>query len=223
MKPNALRISLPAALALLTPVASAATLDDIQFWVGSGGNRAALVIDWKDGQSPESLLWGFRWDGTATGLDMLQSVVNADPRLFAHLGTYVWGTAVLGLGYDLNHSGSFGVTPALTFNAGGLSTATDPNDARLAADSADHWREGWNNGFWAYYLKDPAGGSWTSAMTGAADRILTDGAWDGFSFAPGFAATEPSEPVPAAVPEPGVLTLLTLGALVLLGSRRGRA
>jgi len=194
---------------------AAASLDDIQFWAGSGANRAALVIDWQDAQAPQSLLWGFRWDGTATGLDMLQAVVTADPRLYAHLGQFGWGTAVFGLGYDLNDNGVFAVNPPVAFDSGGLAVDTNPDDARVAADAGDHWREGWNTGFWAYYLKGSSGDAWESAMTGAADRVLSDGAWDGYSFAAGFVSAAPGEPVPAAVPEPGTLALLVLGALAL--------
>ncbi len=215
---------LAAASVAFGEAASTATLDDIQIWAGSGANRAALVIDWNDGKEPESLLWGYRWDGTATGLDMLQAVVGADARLFAHLGQFVWGTAVFGLGYDLNASGSFAVDPLLAFDAHGLAVeagAANANDARGPADSADHFVEGWSSGFWAYYLKDSAAGAWTSAMTGAADRVLMDGAWDGYSFAAHFASSPPGEPV-AAVPEPGALSLLGFGLVVLLCARRVR-
>ncbi len=197
----------------------AASLDDIQLWTGSGANRAALVIDWNDGKTPESLLWGYRWDGSATGLDMFQAVVNADPRLFAHLGTFSWGTSVLGIGYDLNGNSSFGVTPSLSFDAGGLfveAGSDDADDARLAWENGDRYAEGWNNGFWGYSLKAYAGDAWTDALSGAGERALTDGAWDGYSFAPGFASSAPSEPLAAmAVPEPGTLALLGLGFLAL--------
>lgn len=207
-------------LATSTLTIQAATFDDVQFWIGSGANRAALVIDWNDGKSSESLLWGYRWDGAATGLDMLQSVVSTDSRLFAHLGTYSWGTATLGLGYDLNNSGGFAVSPSLTFDDRGLVVDTNPDDARTASDAADHWLEGWNNGFWAYYVKGTTAENWASSMTGAGGRTLVDGAWDGFSFAPGFASTDPSEPTAAVVPEPSVVSLLTLSTLALAMSRR---
>lgn len=220
MRRNTLQNLLPLALAAFPAAGAAAGFDDIEFWAGSGASRAALVIDWNDGRSAESLLWGYRWDGPATGLDMLQAVVNADPRLFAHLGNYGWGTATLGLGYDLNASGGFAVSPALPFDGGGLAVDTNPDDARTAADPGDHWLEGWNNGFWAYYLKSPGSDSWTSATSGAADRALVDGAWDGFIFAPGFVSGEPATPVPAAVPEPGAGVLLGLGAGVFLWPRR---
>lgn len=180
--------------------ASAATLDDIQFWAGDGTNRAGLVIDWNAGANPRSLVWGYRWNGTATGMDMLQAVVTADPRLFAHMGRFSWGTSLFGIGYDLNLATGFSVTPALAFGANGLVVETGGDnaiDARVATDSADHFLEGWNSGFWAYYLRNPESEGWSSAMTGAEGRILADGAWDGLTFAADFDSSEPSEPAPA--------------------------
>ena len=68
-------------------VASASfVFDDIGFWVGSGANQAALVIDWNgpdgSGSEPVSYAWGFRWDGVATGQNMLAAVINADANLY---------------------------------------------------------------------------------------------------------------------------------------------
>src|SRR5690606_17083920 len=130
---------------LATTTASAVSLDDIEFWAGSGSQRAALVIDWNDGNGPESLVWGFQWDGIATGLDMLQAVVAADPRLYAHFGEFAWGTATLGIGYDLNESGGFDVTPGLAFDPAGIALSTggsSADDSRSAVDPGDHYREG---------------------------------------------------------------------------------
>jgi hypothetical protein len=211
-----------AGLLALSPV-HAATFDDVQYWVGSGPNQAALVIDWNDGKSPESLLWGYRWDGSATGLDMLESVVNADPRLFAHVGTFSWGTAMLGIGYDLNNSGGFAVSPSLTFDGAGLALDSNPNDARVATDSADHYLEGWNNGFWGYYTRASSSGAWASSFVGARDRVLADGAWDAYNFEADFASSIPSDPTPAMVPEPTTVSLFTLSALTFVWLRRRHA
>lgn len=188
----------------------AATLDDIQFWTGNGTNRAALVIDWGDAKSPQSLLWGYRWDGAATGLDMLQTVITADARLFGYWGQFSWGTAIFGLGYDLNDSGSFGVEPPLAFGPGGLLVelgSDNADDTRQPSDVSDHYHEGWNNGFWAYYLKSSAAEDWASAMSGGDGRALTDGAWDGYRFAPNFSSTAPAEPSPA-LPNPFALEVV---------------
>ena len=201
----------------------AATFDDVQYWVGAGANQAAFVIDWNDGKSAESLLWGYRWDGTATGYDMFQAIVSADSRLFAHVGSYAWGTAILGIGFDLNGNGNFGVTPALGFDSGGLFHSTSPDDARLAVEAGDHYVEGWNTGYWEYFNKANTAEAWASAGAGIADRALTDGVWDGLNFNLGFAfpGAAPGEPVAVtAVPEPTALALLSLSALVLTCARR---
>lgn len=220
------------ALASLLVVSSVVTVratsfSDIQNWVGSGANEAAMVVDWKDGKTDQSMVWGYRWDGTATGLNMFLSIVAADPNLYAHAGTYSWGTAIYGIGYDLGNSGSFSVTPSLTFDSGGLATSTDPNDARVATDSANHYVEGWNSGFWDYYTKATATDVWAESGVGAADRVLTDGAWDGYSFAAGFASAAPNDPIAAplvsSVPEPTTLALSVTAGLILVCVRRKKS
>jgi len=213
--------SLAVASLFVLSAAHAASFDNIQLWAGSGTNEAALVIDWQDGKTSESLLWGYRWDGSATGLDMFLSVVAADPSLYAHIGNYSWGTAIYGIGYDLNGDGSFGVSPALTFDSGGLSTAVNPDDSRTATDSADHWLEGWNNGFWDYYTKSSSADAWTESGVGSADRLLSNGAWDGYSFAANFISSAPAESLAvAAVPEPATLALFVSAGMFLICARR---
>ena len=55
--------------------------DNIQYWVGNGRNHAALVVKWDDGNGNNTnLVWGYRWSGKATGVDMLKAVAAADPR-----------------------------------------------------------------------------------------------------------------------------------------------
>lgn len=197
----------------------AATFDDIDFWVGSGANEAALVIDWNDGKSPESLLWGYRWDGSATGEDMLTAVVAADSRLYATLGVDTgFGTPVYGLGYNLDNGG-FGTSPTLTFIDGiaTISDSADTDDARMPSDADDHYSEGWNSGFWGYYVGGQgATASWQSSLTGMSGRVLVDGTWDGWSFAPSFDFTTPTDPVP----EPLSFALASCGLLLCLSRRR---
>jgi hypothetical protein len=211
-------LSLAVASLFVLNFSRAASFDDVQYWVGSGANQAAFVIDWNDGKSAESLLWGYRWNGAATGLDMFQAIVSADSRLFAHVGNYAWGTAILGIGFDLNGNGSFGVTPALSFDSAGLFNSISPNDARGALEAGDHYVEGWIAGYWEYFNKANSGAAWASTSGGIADRVLADGVWDGLNFNLGFAwpGATPGEPVAVtAVPEPSALALLSFSALVL--------
>lgn len=77
------------------------TFNDIKFWVGSGSKKAALVIEWHDGKSPDALVWGYRWDGEANGLDMIVAIAQADPRLVL-LTQYTgsMGYTICGIGYS---------------------------------------------------------------------------------------------------------------------------
>ncbi len=209
-------MSLACASSFIAFTTSAATFDDVQFWVGTGANQAALVIDWNDGKAAESLLWGYRWDGAATGFDMFQAIVSTDSRLYAHLGNYAWGVAVLGLGFDLNGNGNFSVTPALGFDSAGFYYSTEPDDTRVATEAGDHYVEAWNTGFWEYFNKTTAADEWVSASSGMADRTLTDGVWDGLNFNLGFAwpGAAPSEPIAVtAIPEPTALAFGLIGGI----------
>jgi hypothetical protein len=61
------------------------TFDDVQYWIGEGENRALLVVDWNDTISPESLAWGYRFDGEVTGEQMLSDISFADSRFIANV------------------------------------------------------------------------------------------------------------------------------------------
>ena len=235
MSPSPTCPAFPAAAAIVLlalcqgPAAHAAvSFDDVRFWAGSGANRAALVIDFNDAKAPESLVWGYRWDGTATGEDMFRALVEADPRLYAKRKAFSWGTATFGIGYDTNGNG-FGISDGTTFDPQTGLAAGDENqaDGATPTDPADHYREGWfSGGFFGYYTS-PAnpyggGGEWVSSNVGASGRTLTDGAWDGLSFASGSAST-PGEPIAAAaVPEPATGLLALAGVALFTTTTRGR-
>lgn len=89
---------------LLSSLASAFGLDDIVLWAGSGTNRAGLVIDFNDGTTVHSFAWGYRWNGAATGEDMLRAVEDLDSALSATIFGSAWGNYLDSLSY-LGHSG----------------------------------------------------------------------------------------------------------------------
>lgn len=182
------------------------TLDDITTWAGTGAKRAAFIVDWNDGVNPESLVWGFRWDGNATGLQMLNSIMGVDPRLSRTMGGGGPNT-IFGLGYDTDGDG------LPLGGSGEFKSPTDPGD---------HYREGWfTAGFWGSYVATGVDlpTTWSFGSGSFITDNLVETSWQGFSYAPGFNGGAPSAPV-NPVPEPATLSVLALGAAALLRRRR---
>lgn len=200
---------LAACLCLMPSAAGGLSLADIETWAGQGTNRAALVIDWRDGLAPQSMVWGYRWDGTATAADMIRAIAGAgvfkeaygtnvvdtlsgiDPRLFAVISAQGSSETVFGLGYDLDADGS-------SFSYGW----EEPGRETGAADDAgDHYAEGWFEGNWSHWVEKgkkggfdrmPSGGEFTPTANPRGEweysgssislRPLEDGSWDGWKF-----------------------------------------
>jgi hypothetical protein len=203
-------------LSLTAAALAGMTFDDIEMWVGEGSNQAALVIDWNDGESELVKVWGFRWDGTATGADMLLAVCQADASLYVMAANVPGeGVAFGGFGYDSDADGVFNIVKSgstSSFDTNGyMAVASDIYfDGWIAEDSGDNWAGGWfDDGFWGYY--GTQGGAWDWPGVGAVGRTLTNGSWDGWSWnaAPDWWGGDPS--VVVAVPEPATLALLGAG------------
>jgi hypothetical protein len=199
------------ASACFPALVTAFTFDDVDFWVGSGANRAALAIDWhREVGDPPAMVWGYRWDGTAKGSDMLLAIVAADDRLFAKLGMQQDQIRVYGLGYDANDDGEFALDDqGLTqFDDDGIAYGSAPLHGTPALDGGDFYTEGWESDFWHYGVGvgNPfGGGHWLSSPLGIVDRQLADGVWDGWAFqdrdVPPFDAF-PTDPTAAPGPYP---------------------
>jgi len=76
---------------------------------------------------------------------------------------------------------------------------------------AGHSDGGFGGGdlYWHYWTKETATDAWLDSPIGAADRLVQDGAWDGWRYGAG-----------APVPEPGTGVLLAVGLVGLARSRR---
>lgn len=185
------KIVKPLALPLLAAVwgcaasaqASAFSLEDIKYWVGSGEHRAALLIEWKSPEvlnntevrppsTTQTLAWGYRWEGEATAADLFNSIVAADPRLFAVLSEDTgFGSMVLGLGYDLNANQVYGIqTAADTWAYSPLSALTDVRqgvitgsynvaDVAQSLDTADLYWGGVYGPGWELWCEAGSGGA----------------------------------------------------------------
>ena len=80
------RVALLAILAIIFGVSAYAApqrsnipFTQIQYWVGTGGNKAILIVNFCN--KSKALAWGYKWDGTKTIAQMLNAIDSADNRL----------------------------------------------------------------------------------------------------------------------------------------------
>ena len=190
------------------------TMDMIENWTGEGSNRAALAIQWNVDGEETALVWGFRWDGEATGATMITAIAAADPRfaLASESGT-AFGNTVSGIGYDMNSSGDFAITKdgeTLQANEQGLIPMSGYSyDGWSCTDPEDYWQSGWYQGYWSYWTRLDDSDSWEYSGLGVSARELTDGCWDGWNFAADMQSYDWKPLAPAAkngLAEPSVKT-----------------
>ena len=201
------KISLLLAIAGLSPVfqSSGVSLDDIQFWIGSGTNRAALVIEWSAPESmfgstvpapvaDKSLVWGYRFNGTATGEQMFTAIVAADPRLYAVISIDpLYGLGIYGIGFHLGGGGDLGITDGTHtnyFTGGLLTNATVNVDAAAPLNAGDVYWGGWFGPNWEAWAELGAGGGlldspdrgsnayWTPDDPNSPDSLGAHGQWN---------------------------------------------
>lgn len=201
---------------LVVSKSPAISLDDIQIWTGSGTNRAALVIDWNTPEvfnyttvpapvANKTMVWGYRFNGAATGTQMLQAILAADPKLYV-VADITFGTFVEAIGYNLNGTGLAGVSDGTVtnyFTNNFLTTATVNVDAAYPLKNGDLFWSGYYGPYWQLWneLGDSGGflnspnrgsspymdpnsytqGQWASAYNGLDELPLTNGSWIGFS------------------------------------------
>lgn len=202
------------------PVAMASegtfTFDDIKNWTGEGEKQAAVVIQWNTGKDSEvnSLAFGYRWNGEATGADMLVAIAKNNPRLYVLVQGTSLGYTVNGVGWDADNDGEIGLIYTTTNKTYEIQNGVLENpesgynyDYWTAKDADDYWQSGWYQGYWSYWLKSDASDSWGYASTGASGRVLTDGSWDGWSFCANMGRYSwlPTVSAPATIPE-GAIT-----------------
>ena len=214
-------------VSLLSKPAKDFTFDDIESWAGEGANRAALVIQWNADGETSALVFGFRWDGQATGADMLKAVVRANPRLYA-LMQYTnvssptdpnGGYTINGIGWDKDDDGDIRLIDTGHDNAvytspdgffehprgyvPGQGGSSDYDyDNWKAGDADDYWDAGWYQSYWSYWVGSSATSLGYSGV-GASGRVLSDGAWDAWNFSRNFGSYSLKEfeaapqPIPA--------------------------
>jgi hypothetical protein len=195
------RFGLAVSLALLSVSqhSQALSLDDIQFWAGSGTNRAALVIHWNTPEihnnnttpnpiAEKSLAWGYRWNGNAVAKDMITAIANADQRLFIAGQTFSgFGYALHTIGYDLNNNGVFGIRDGTNVFAensftNGLDEFSAENaDTAQSLDPADLYWSGFLGPNWEMWQEHGGAGGFTNSPDRGSNPYWTSTDPDYFS------------------------------------------
>jgi len=207
---------------LATIEASKFTLDHIQYWVGKGKNRAVMIVHWNDGKKPEALAWGYRWDGTKTGYDMIDAIAKADSRFFYLKGNTNLGVAIGGIGFDAGGVAKIGKGSSCQSPVdGSVSTSGyGYDDWKVCNKTNAHWFAGWYNGYWSYYVSDDsdnAGGLGYSRDAGVDLRKLQNNSMDAWYARHDTKIFSAGDPAPlsviTAVSNPsGISTLQPCGA-----------
>jgi len=215
-------LALASAGLFLACKSSAISLDDIQLWTGSGTNRAAVVIEWNSPLvinnssvpapvTEKTMVWGYRFNGTATGTQMFNAVVAADRRLYVvETVDPVYGPFVEGIGYNLNGNGLYAVSDgsstytAADFTNGLLIDSNLDPDAAIALNAGDLFWGGYFGPNWTQWSEANYEGGFTNSPnrgtsqywdpgsfshgewwfgSGLEFTTLTNGSWIGFSVA----------------------------------------
>lgn len=159
----------------------AISLDDIQLWTGSGTNRAALVVEWNvpivfnqttvpAPVANKTLVWGYRFNGTATGTQMFNAIAASDPRFYAieHIDP-TYGTEVDGIGYNLDASGLAGVTDGtntdstIAFTNGVVIGTNVDVDAARPLNTGDLFWSGHDGPYWQIWNELGDSGGFTNS------------------------------------------------------------
>ena len=146
------------------------TMDDIHFWVGSGTNRAAFVVDFGlDGYFPRA--WGFRWNAPTNLAELVAAVAHEDPRLGFYADPTQADTFAAAFSYDAGDAAA-----SFDLDSG---TTTDP-DAWFAVPRATSEGSVTHGQFWN--IVKGSGETFDevsvwSDTTGMDAETLADGTW----------------------------------------------
>ncbi len=197
-------ILVAAALTMAAGTSHAYTFSEVstQSWTGSGDNQAMMVVDFGGGHS---YAFGYKFGGSPTSWDMFKSIVENSGSTFG----YTAGPTTL---FDATGGG-------VTAHGEIYSWGTIIEGIGYDGFSIeDHF---YTTGEVVTYWNSPDGVTWNSSSVGITDRILTDGAWDGYTGGRydanfNFIGDAPAVPTP----EPATMAIMAVGAGLLMKRNR---
>jgi len=137
--------------------------ENIEFWTGTGSNSAVVIIGWDDNPSGQdfALAWGVRWNGSASAVNMLDTIATYDSRVAYAIssgfvtsigyndGTHVSGSTASYWCYSVNgsYADAYSIQPmangdvmeissSCMFSLNSATAASDPNAPTDPVDAA---------------------------------------------------------------------------------------
>lgn len=186
--------------------ASEFDMNTIKFWAGEGSKKCAIVIQWCDDTEESALVFGYKWDGEATGAEAIKALVEEHPQVYGAFGSGQYGVTVGGIGFDPDGDGNFSITTAsgtvVTPDDNGILDISEAAcDGATPTNANDYFHGGWYDGYWSYWVSEPGSDEFTYSQVGASSRRLADGCIDGWMWAPGLQTSTWKQWTPAPAPK----------------------
>ena len=181
---------------------------EVEAWaessVGADDNEAIVVIDFA---GAGSYAFGYRWEDGDT--------FTREASAYADLVGYVIGSD-LGEAMTLELNAQTPLVVGYSYHPTfGFFLSTLSYDGHTAGAG------GWSAD-WVGYWNSNDGENWTPAPVGVSTKVLTDGAWDGWSQEIDNTAFDPVTPPVTPAPEPATMLLLGGMAAPFVLKRRRR-
>jgi hypothetical protein len=221
MKKTLLALLLAAPLTAWSQLITVNSFSNVQYWTGTGTNRAALVLEFGGPSTPASLAWGYRWNGSSTAASMLFALAGTITVTGTNAPSPLAGSDPR-LAVDASFFSGFGgyFVNTISYNQVGLQ-APWTQATRLIEDT--YFVDGTYPTLYSLNSTGLWSSSFAQAQVGMSALALSNGMWVGFVQTGDTNNFRTFAQPTAAVPEPKTAALLFVAAaFAILWKKRAK-